>query len=137
MRLSITGEQSLLLTLEAGPLEITVDTDAPHAGFGPLQMLAASLATCTGSVLASYAQTAKLEVDDTQIAVEWDYAQQPYRVGAFRVTIIWPADLPEPRRRALLRAADHCTVHATLLQPPTIATTLEIRPAAGEGTPDA
>ncbi|HEY1014867.1 MAG TPA: OsmC family protein [Herpetosiphonaceae bacterium] len=137
MRLSITGEQSVLLTLEDGPLDISIDTDAPHAGFGPLQMLATSLATCTGSVLASYAQTAKLEIDGAQIAVEWDYDQQPYRVGAFRMAILWPEAVPEPRRRALLRAAEHCTVHTTLLHPPTIATTLEFRPAAGEEAADA
>ncbi len=120
MQLSITGETAIVLTVHDGPLDVTIDTADETVGFSPLHMLAASLATCTASVLSAYADTARLHVHGTKISIEWDYTEDPHRVGAYRVGIAWPDELPEGRRKALLRAAEQCTVHATLQHPPTI-----------------
>lgn len=121
MNLALTGHTSIRLTLDDAPLEITLDTDDEEVGFGPLHMLAGSLATCTAAVLAAYADTAHLHLDGTIIMLEWDYTENPHRVGAYRMNLQFPAEISEPRRKALLRAAEQCTVHATLLHPPTIA----------------
>ena len=120
MLITITGKTEIILTLADGPLDIALESDDPDAGFGPLHMLAASLATCTGSVLESYAETARLQSDGTRIRVTWEYAEQPHRVGAYELEIIWPHEIPEARRKALLRAAEQCTVHATLTHSPAI-----------------
>lgn len=121
MHLSITGETSIALTIDDGPLAITIDSDDDEVGFSPLHMLAGSLATCTAAVLSSYAETARLHVGGARLDIEWDYVEKPHRVGAYRMTIVWPDELPEGRRKALLRAAEQCTVHATLQHPPSIA----------------
>lgn len=122
MQLSITGHTSIVLTMDDGPLDVTIDTDDAEVGFSPLHMLAGSLATCTAAVLSSYADTAHLHIHGAKITVDWDYVEQPHRVGAYRMSIAWPATLSEGRRKALLRAAEQCTVHATLQHPPTIET---------------
>ena len=74
---------------------------------------------------AAYADTARLHVHGAKISIEWDYVEDPHRVGAYRLSIAWPAELPEGRRKALLRAAEQCTVHATLQHPPTIVLAVE------------
>lgn len=120
MHLSITAENAITLRVHDGPLDVTVDAADEDVGFGPLHMLAASLAICTAAVLGSYADIAHLHIHGATISLEWDYVEGPHRVGAYRMTIGWPDTLPEGRRKALLRAAEQCTVHATLQHPPSI-----------------
>ncbi len=125
MHIAITTATAIVLTLNDGPLDIEIADDADEdVGFSPLHMLAAALATCTASVLSAYAETARLDSDNAQIIVEWDYVDDPHRVGAYRMDIRWPTELPEGRRKALCRAAEQCTVHATLSHSPTITTTV-------------
>ena len=94
--------------------------------FGALQMLAASLALCTASVLEDYATTARFHLHSLAIDVAWSYADQPYRVGDMRMTLQIGSDVPASRHKALLRAAEHCTVHSTLKHGATVETTLEV-----------
>jgi uncharacterized OsmC-like protein len=92
--------------------------------FGPLQMLATSLALCTASVIQAYGETARLDLQTFAVDVRWEYADDPYRVGQFWMTLHLPDTLPAARHRAVLRAAETCTVHATLRHSPTIETDL-------------
>lgn len=94
--------------------------------FGPLQMLAASLALCTASVLFDYAATAQFHLHGLAIDVRWDYAEQPYRIGNMQLTLEVGPEIPPQRQKALLRAAEHCTVHNTLRHVTHIHTSLEV-----------
>ncbi len=111
---------------------IRLETDNPDDGlnidgepFGPVQMLATSLALCTASAIQSYAQTAKLDISGLAIELHWEYADSPYRVSTYAMTLHLPDHLPEPRRRAFVRAADTCTVHQTLHHGAHVATTVQ------------
>jgi uncharacterized OsmC-like protein len=115
MRIVVTGETEIVVE-PASSLEIE---ERGHAHFGPLHMLAASLATCTVAVFASWSEAAGLGLDDLRIRLRWDYVDGPYRVGAYRMEIIWPSLPPERRERAQ-RVAEACTVHHTLVHPPAI-----------------
>jgi uncharacterized OsmC-like protein len=99
-----------------------VHGDAEGEGFGPLQMLAASLVLCTASVLESYARgVLQSDARDISVRVRWEYADKPYRVGRMDVTVRWPG-LAEDRIEAAQRAVQSCTVHRTLEHPPALAT---------------
>lgn len=93
--------------------------------FGPLPMLALSLALCSASVIQSYAETAGLDMEGLTIDLRWEYVNDPYRVGRYDMTLHIPATVPATRHRAIIRAADTCTVHATLMHPPAIETTVQ------------
>lgn len=115
MRIRVTGETAI--TVEpAASLEIE---EVGEAHFGPLHMLAASLATCTVAVLASWADAVGLRLDDLQVRLGWNYVEDPYRVGTYRMEIVWPS-LPDERRNRARRVAEACTVHHTLTHPPGI-----------------
>ncbi len=110
---------------------IRLDTDAGGEGlavegenFGPLQMLATSLALCTVSVVLSYGETAGLDLTGFAVEVRWDYVEEPYRVGRYDMTVHVPEGLPVARHRAIIRAAKTCTVHNTLTHSPVIDTRL-------------
>lgn len=111
---------------------IRLETDHPDEGlnidgepFGPLQMLATSLALCTASTIQSYAETAKLDINGFAIELHWHYVNDPYRVGGYEMTLHLPEHLPEARQRAIARAADTCTVHQTLHHSATVATAIQ------------
>lgn len=117
MRIILSGETEIQVQLGGAQLEI--ETGAPGVTFSPLHMLAASLATCTLSVLLSWALPAGLEIEDLELRLTWEYVDEPYRVGNYDLSIHWPS-LPANRREAALRVSQYCTVKNTLAVPPRI-----------------
>jgi uncharacterized OsmC-like protein len=119
--LKITLLSDERIRLEGAVAPLTIEADDPQRYYSPFHMLASSLATCVFSVLHSWAENASIPTEDLMIEVGWTFVEDPYRVGDFEVDLIWPS-LPEQRRTAAARAAHLCTVHNTLLHPPTIHT---------------
>ncbi len=122
MRLLVLNEQNVRLVTDNDD-----GLNVEGAPFGPLQMLAASLALCTAAVIHEYALTAQLKLTDYAIDVRWQYVDHPYRIGDMQMALLVGPDVPPSRDRALLRAAEQCTVHNTLTRSTPIHTTLEVR----------
>nr|MBA2687705.1 OsmC family protein [Gemmatimonadaceae bacterium] len=87
------------------------------------------LASCTFSVLHSWASNAGVGWEDLSIAVKWAFAERPHRVGSMDVELKWPS-LPEDRTDVALRASQLCAVHATLSHSPEIRITREGTPTS-------
>jgi uncharacterized OsmC-like protein len=130
MKIILLSEDSIRLVADTGPM--TIEAQDPDQSYSPFHMLGSSLATCTFSVLYSWATNAGLSVDDLTIDVSWTFAEDPYRVGRLEMTFDWPS-LPENRVRAATRAAELCTIHTTLSHPPEIMIAPGAGAAAGEG----
>lgn len=113
MRIRVLGETEIEVA-PAPRLEIEEPGDV-H--FGPLHMLAASLATCSVAVLWSWAEAAELETEGLVVRLGWDYVEDPYRVGRYDLAVVWPS-LAEERRDRARRVVETCTVHHTLEHPP-------------------
>jgi uncharacterized OsmC-like protein len=131
VKLTLLAEDRVRYELTTGPL--TVDAPSADTTFSPFHMLGGSLGACTYSVLASWAEHAKLDFTDLVIEVSWAFADKPHRVGAMTIDLHWPS-LPPQRREAARRAANLCTVHQTLEHPPTLTTV--VREAAGATMPE-
>ncbi|HJR66674.1 MAG TPA: OsmC family protein [Gemmatimonadaceae bacterium] len=119
MKILLLSEERIRLEGTPGPL--TIEADRPDAQYSPFHMLASSLATCVLSVLASWAEHAKLDASGLALEVDWRFAEKPHRVGTIDVKIIWP-QLPPERRTAAERAAHLCAIHNTLANAPTVTT---------------
>ena len=115
MKILLVSEDRIRLEGKAGPM--TIEADSPETQYSPFHMLASSVATCTFSVLASWATHAQIPIDDLAVEVGWSFAEDPHRVGTMDVELDWPS-LPEQRRAAATRAAALCTVSRTLENPP-------------------
>jgi uncharacterized OsmC-like protein len=114
----LSGER---LRIEGGAGPLTVEAESAEMSYSPFHMVASGLATCTFSVLHSWASNAGLPADDLAVEVGWAFVEDPHRVGRMDVAIDWPS-LPEARRAAAGRAAGLCAVKKTLQMPPEITT---------------
>lgn len=118
MKITLLSEESIRLEQDDGPM--TIEALTPEQSYSPFHMLASSLAFCTFSVLYSWANHAQLEGGDRiTIDVRWTFADDPHRVDTIDLDFNWPA-LDPKRLDAAKRVAELCTVHATLMHPPTI-----------------
>jgi uncharacterized OsmC-like protein len=130
MKIILLSDDAIRLEPIPGPM--TIEALSTEQSYSPFHMLASGLATCTFSVMHAWATHASLDIDDLAIEVHWTFAEDPHRVDTMNVTFEWPS-LPAKRHAAARRVAEMCTIHATLLHPPTITVELsEGRGATGE-----
>jgi uncharacterized OsmC-like protein len=125
VKITLLSDDAIRLTPEPGPM--TIEAQSIEQTYSPFHMLASSLATCTFSVMHSWATHADLQSDDLAIEVRWTFAEDPQRVGSMALTFEWPS-LPERRLAAAKRVAEMCSVHATLKHPPQVAIAAAARP---------
>ncbi|MEO8561183.1 MAG: OsmC family protein [bacterium] len=126
MKITLLSDDHIRLEPVPGPL--TVEAASAEFSYTPFHMLASSLATCTFSVIESWASHAKIPLDDLAIDVRWRFGDEPHRVSDLDVTFAWPS-LPANRIAAARRVAELCTVHATLQHPPKITIEPSAQPA--------
>ncbi|MFN2566047.1 MAG: OsmC family protein [Gemmatimonadaceae bacterium] len=127
MKITLLSDDAIRLTPEPGPM--TIEAQSAEQTYSPFHMLASSLATCTFSVMHSWATHADLQSDDLAIEVRWSFADDPQRVGEMSLVFEWPS-LPERRLAAARRVAEMCTVHATFKHPPRVTIDAAARPPA-------
>jgi uncharacterized OsmC-like protein len=124
MRIIMNSEEDLDIGDFTKP-GINIESTAPDTHYSALQMFATSLALCTYSVLASYAEQIDVSSDNVAVHMAWSYAEEPFRIKQIDMEIDWP-ELPESRQAAARRAAAMCTIHNTLAHPPEITTRVNI-----------
>ena len=122
MKITLLSDESVRLEQTPGPL--TIEAASSDMSYSPFHMMGSALATCTMSVLHSWATHAKITADDLVIDVSWSFAEKPHRVGDMKLSFRWPS-LPEGRREAAKRATTLCAIHATLSHSPSIAVELQ------------
>ena len=91
------------------------------SGMTPPEYLLVSLGTCVGFYAAQYMKTRSLAHDSLEVKVLAEKAAAPARLVKFRVEVTVPG-LDPTHHAGLLRAANACLIHNTLLHAPSIET---------------
>lgn len=107
------------------------DAGGTDAGPTPTEIFVAGLASC----VVFYAQRflRRNDVDPTGLEVDCDYelaTDRPARVSALHLRVTLPDGIPDRIRTALPKVIDHCTVHETLRNAPTVRITFDEETAA-------
>ena len=104
--------------------EVTVDQPVEDGGDDlaptPTELFVSGLAACVGFFAERYLR--RHDLDPSGLAVECDYdysAEGLARVGEIRVSVMAPG-LPDARREPFARVIERCTVHNSLVRPPTV-----------------
>ena len=129
MKITLLSDDAIRLEPTPGPL--TIEAPSTDVQYSPFQMLASGLASCTFSLIYSWAVHANHSVDDLAIEVHWSFADAPHRMSEIQVVLDWPS-LPANRIAAAKRASELCTIHATLSHSPNISVTTSSESAAHE-----
>lgn len=90
-----------------------VDLGGTNAGPSPLELLAASLASCTATTIEMYAEHKGWELGEVKVKVEYE----PAKRGAatrFKVALCMPPGLDDEQMRRIQEIAAKCPVHRTL-----------------------
>ena len=117
MKITLLSDDAI--RLEPTPGMLTIEAASADLDYSPFHMLASGLATCSLSVLQSWATHAKVPTDDLSLEVQWRFADDPHRVSNMAVIVDWKS-LPAERMATARRVAALCTIHATLTHPPVI-----------------
>ncbi|MDB1086088.1 OsmC family protein [Streptomyces sp. ACA25] len=117
-RIQVRGHQMLV--------DQPVEDGGTDAGVTPVELFAASLASCVAFYAGRYLKRHGVSSEKLRVSADFSMAaDRPARVAGIRVRIVPPADLPDERRAALLAVASHCTVHNSLVRPPDVEVTLD------------
>ncbi|HEY7176050.1 MAG TPA: OsmC family protein [Micromonosporaceae bacterium] len=100
------------------PLEAGGSDTAPT----PVELFVASLAGCVAFYAGRYLTRHGLPRDGLAVTASYAMAPDPpARITDVRVTVRPPDALPAYRRPALRSVVEHCTIHNSLVVPPTVA----------------
>ncbi|HUP04641.1 MAG TPA: OsmC family protein [Bryobacteraceae bacterium] len=88
-------------------------------GMTPPEYLLVSLGTCAGYYAEEYLRTRGLPAEGLEIRVSAEKAQQPARLGVFRIEVATPP-LDARHEAGVERAVKACLIHNTLLNTPAI-----------------
>jgi uncharacterized OsmC-like protein len=104
--------------------EVTMDQPAADGGEDlgptPTELFVSGLAACVGFYAERYLR--RHDLDPTGLVIEcgYDFSEEgPARVSEIRIAVTAPG-LPEARRESFARVIEHCTVHNSLMRPPTV-----------------
>ena len=95
-----------------------VEDGGSDAGLSPVELLVASLGTCIGYYVTVFCQRRKVSAEGLRVELDWEFAENPHRIGSIEARITLPIKLDEKDRAGLLRMAKGCTVHNTLEDKP-------------------
>lgn len=97
------------------------DTGGQDAAPTPTELFVASLATCVAFYAGRYLTRHGFGRDGLEVSAGYEMAtDRPARVSGIRLTVRVPADLPPHRWPALHAVVSHCTVHNSLVSPPSV-----------------
>jgi len=119
----------VLFELTAG--NHTFPVDLPSASGGkdravtPTALYACSLSACIGALVYLYCRDMKIDSEGLTVEVTYDRLEKPSRLGNFRAKIKLPKGGWENRKGGILRAAERCPVHETILNHQGIEITVE------------
>jgi putative redox protein len=96
---------------------LTADEPTSHGGEdngpSPLELLAASLASCTAVTMEMYAHRKGWNIGEVVVDVDYEPSQRGSPTK-FEMVVTLPKELPEEQREKLMTIAAKCPVHRTL-----------------------
>jgi ribosomal protein S12 methylthiotransferase accessory factor len=88
----------------------------------PFDLFLTSLATCSGYYVYDFCQERKIPIDGVTLCMTTERSEAKKMLDRVRIEIRLPADFPEKYEKAVVRAANLCSVKKHLMEPLAIET---------------
>jgi putative redox protein len=112
----------------------TVKTDQPKSEGGdgsapePYDLFLSSMGTCAGVYIVYFCESRQIPTADISMTLRFERNEQSHLMEKIIIDIQVPPQFPAKYRKALIRAAEMCTVKRTLITPPEILVTANGEP---------
>lgn len=107
----------------------TVETDQPPGEGGdgsapePYDLFLASMGTCAGVYIVYFCESRSIPTEGLSMTLRFERNERSHLVETIAMDILLPPGFPDKYRKAVIRAAQMCTVKRTLAHPPEILVT--------------
>ncbi len=107
----------------------TVETDQPKSESGddsapePYDLFLSSIGTCAGVYIVYFCESRDIPTDEISMTLRFERNETSHLMEKIAVEIQLPPAFPDKYRKAVIRAAEMCTVKRTLTHPPEILVT--------------
>jgi uncharacterized OsmC-like protein len=97
-----------------------VEDGGQDAGPSPVELFIGSVASCVGYFVGRFCARHGIPADGLRVEAEWAMAEHPHRVGQVDLSVHLPHSVTSEMKERLLKVAQGCTVHQSLMIAPTI-----------------
>lgn len=122
----VTSQGGDAYSITFGPHTVVVDQPVPAGGTDtgptPTELFVAGLAGCVGYYAGKYLREHDLD-PSVVVRTRYKWALAPNRVARVELAVEAPG-LTDAHRAAFHEAIDHCSVHNSLRQPPSVEVTV-------------
>ena len=107
----------------------TVKTDQPKSEGGddsapePYDLFLSSIGTCAGVYIVYFCESRGIATDGITMGLQFERNEQTHLMEKIMIDIRLPPEFPNKYRKAVIRAAEMCTVKRNLMNPPEITVT--------------
>ena len=129
MKMEVNWQEGFIFKAVCGGHEVLSDQHQAEGGtdkaLAPAELFVASLGICIGVYAVRFCKRHNLPLEGMQIFLDWTVVKDPWRIGSIKAEIHYPHAIPETEKKGLLRMAEACFVHETIIHPPEIAVELK------------
>jgi putative redox protein len=129
MKLEVNLQEGFCFKAVCGGNEVCTDQHKAEGGedkaMTPAELFVASLGTCIGVYAARFCKRHNLPTEGLKVLMDWTVVKDPVRIGSIKAELHYPHAIPEAEKKGLLRMAETCFVHETILHKPEIVVELK------------
>lgn len=129
-RVNVTFPGNVRVTALVDGFEVKTDQPTGHGGESsapsPYDLFLASIATCAGFYVKSFCDKRQLSTEGLGLTLDIDRNTKTRRLDKVRIVIQLPQGFPDKYKRAIVAAAEMCSVKNALTDPPEFETMTKI-----------
>jgi len=129
MKMEVNWLEGFIFKATCDGHEVITDQHEKEGGtdkaMTPAELFIASLGNCIGVFAVRFCKRHNLPTEGMKVLLDWTYAKDPVRFGSIKAELHYPHDIPEAEKKGLLRMAEACFVHETILHKPEIVVELK------------
>lgn len=111
-----------MVTANFGDFEVPTDQPEEDGGTGsapePYMLFLSSIVTCAGFYVQRFCQERKLSTEGMTMTLDIERNPEIRRLEKVKMAIQLPQGFPEKYQKAIIRAADTCSVKKAIVDPP-------------------